>query len=147
MLPVRRIFLGCLALVGIAWLTVGCGSQSADQRLNLKLDELSDGLQARSTDRVMAVLHSHFQTSDALDRDWARRSMTLLFLQNQRIHVVVLNQQTEIDPIYAGQAQTRARVSLSGAERLIPDSARVYALTLNWLQEDGDWQLHRLTWE
>ncbi|MFO7706150.1 MAG: hypothetical protein R6V43_13620 [Halopseudomonas sp.] len=132
-------------------MTAGCGAQSADQRLNLKLDELSNGLEARSTDRVMAVLHTDFQADlqarAALDRDWARRTMTGLFLQNQRVNVVVLNQQTEIDPIYAGQAQTRAQVSLSGAERLIPDSARVYALTLNWLQEHGDWHLHRLTWE
>ncbi|WOD11099.1 hypothetical protein RPW65_19120 [Pseudomonas sp. NyZ704] len=147
MLPVRRILLCWLAVGTIALMIAGCGSQSADERLNLKLDELQDGLEARSTDRVMDVLHSDFQARGELDRDWARRTMTLMFLQNQRVNVLVINQETAIDPVYDGQAVTQAQVSLSGAERFIPDSARVYSVTLNWLEEDGDWQLHRLTWE
>jgi hypothetical protein len=147
MLPVRRILLCWLAVGTIALMTAGCGSQSADERLNLKLDELQGGLEARSSDRVMDVLHSDFQARGELDRDWARRTMTLMFLQNQRVNVLVINQETAIDPVYDGQAVTQAQVSLSGAERFIPDSARVYSVKLNWLEEDGDWQLHRLTWE
>lgn len=147
MLPMRCIHCCCLAVVATALLVAGCGSQSADELLNLRLDQLGNGLQARSTDSVMDVLHEDFQAKDELDRDWARRTMTLMFLQHQRVNVLVINQQTEIDPIYSGQAQTQAQVSLSGADRFIPDSARVYSITLNWLEEDGDWLLHRLTWE
>ncbi|WP_022963634.1 hypothetical protein [Halopseudomonas pelagia] len=147
MLPMLRSPLPLIALIVLAVLITGCGSQSADERLNHSLNELREGIEARSTDRVMGVLHADFLARGELDRDWARRTMTLSFLQNQRVNVLVINQETEIDPIYNGQAQTRAQVSLSGAERFIPDSAQVYALTLSWLEEDGNWQLHRLTWE
>lgn len=149
MLPTPRLprWYLTLTLTLVTLLLGGCGSQSADERLNQSLNELREGIQARSADRVMGLLHGDFQAKGALDRDWARRTMGLLFLQNQRINVIVLNQQTDIDPVYTGQAQTRAQVSLTGAERFVPDSARVYTVTLDWLEEAGEWRLHRLNWE
>lgn len=147
MLPLLRYQLPLVALLLLAALINGCGSQSADERLNHSLKELRDGIEARSADRVMPLLHADFRAGGELDRDWARRTMTLLFLQNQRVNVIVINQQTDIDPVYDGQAQTRAQVNLSGAERFIPESTRMYALTLDWLEVQGQWQLHRLNWE
>ena len=37
--------------------------------------------------------------------------------------------------------------ALTGAEGLIPDSARHYSVTLEWWLEDGEWKLARLGWE
>jgi outer membrane lipoprotein-sorting protein len=147
MLPTLRISRPWVALLCATILISACGSQSADERLNQSLNELQEGIEARSTDRVMDLLHRDFQAKGDLDGDWARRTMTLMFLQNQRINVIVINQQTDIDTVYDGQAQTRAQVSLSGAERFIPDSSRIYTVTLDWMEEDGDWRLHRLNWE
>lgn len=147
MLPTLRLPLPVMALILLATLITGCGSQSADERLNHSLNELREGIEARSPDRVMAVLHADFLARGEFDRDWARRTMAVMFLQNQRVNLLVINQQTEIDPIYSGQAQTRAQISLSGAERFIPDSTRIYTVSLNWLEQDGAWQLHRLSWE
>ena len=38
-------------------------------------------------------------------------------------------------------------LALTGAEGLIPDSARHYSVRLEWWLEDGEWQLARLNWE
>jgi len=81
MLPLRCIRWCRFAVVAVALLAAGCGSQSADERLNLKLDELKVSLEAHSTNRVMDILHQDFQANAGLNCDWARRSMTLMFLQ------------------------------------------------------------------
>ncbi|MFN3580974.1 MAG: hypothetical protein ACK4VV_10940 [Pseudomonas sp.] len=147
MLPAIGSAMRLGALLLISLVLVACGSQSPDERLNHSLKELVEGIEARSSDRVMAVVHPQFEAKGQYDQDWARRTMGVMFLQNQRIKVLVLQQQTEIDPVYSGQARTRAQVSITGAERFIPDTARAYSLTLDWLEEDGDWLLHRLSWE
>lgn len=137
----------CILVLLLMLTLAACGQQSPDERLNQSLDALRQGIESRSSDQVMAVLHPDFQANRQYDRDWARRTMAMMFLQNQRINVLVLSQDTRIDPVYTGQAQTRAQVTLSGAERFIPDSTRHYQITLDWLEDDGDWRLHRLTWE
>jgi hypothetical protein len=57
-------------VVAVALLAAGCGSQSADERLNLKLDELKVSLEAHSTNRVMDILHQDFQANAGLNCDW-----------------------------------------------------------------------------
>lgn len=142
MSPVRFFALGLLALI-----LLGCSRPSPDEQLNRSLTELQEAIEARTSERVLKLLHPEFNAHQPYDRDWARRTMALLFLQHQRIQVLVLNQTTQIDPIYSGQARTEAQVTLSGAERFIPDSTRYYRITLDWLEDDGDWRVHRLSWE
>ena len=38
-------------------------------------------------------------------------------------------------------------LGLTGAEGLIPDSARLYDVKLEWWLDDGEWKLARLDWE
>ncbi|PKM29555.1 MAG: hypothetical protein CVV07_10725 [Gammaproteobacteria bacterium HGW-Gammaproteobacteria-11] len=137
----------CITLLMLVLLLAGCGQQSADERLNQSLTQLQEAIESRSADQLVARLHPDFMANQQYDRDWARRTASLLFLQNQRVNLLVISQQTSIDPVYTGQARTQAQINLSGAQRFIPDSTRLYSVTLNWLEEDGEWLLHRLTWE
>ena len=51
------------------------------------------------------------------------------------------------DAIYGEKGHSQAQVALTGAEGLIPDSARHYAVKLEWWSEGDEWQLARLRWE
>ena len=67
--------------------------------------------------------------------------------QHQRINVLVSSQDTQIDPGYPERAETKARVTLTGAERFLPESAGQYDIRLLWLDDTGEWLLRDIDWQ
>lgn len=126
---------------------LGCGASSPDERLNLAIDQLQNGIEERDRRAVMDLLHPEFIAQSQYDHDWADRTLRLMFLRNQRINVLITRQQTEIDPSYPQRAESEARVTLTGAERLIPNSAGQYDIRLLWEDTDGHWLLRDIDWQ
>ena len=48
---------------------------------------------------------------------------------------------------YEQRAESEARVTLTGAERLIPNSAGQYDIRLLWEDVDGRWLLRDINWQ
>lgn len=131
-----------------ALLLGGCGGKDDPQAaLEAAVQQLQDDIEAKDTGAVMAQLHPDFLARQELDREWAKRTMTLLFLRHKNIQVIALGKNSWIDAAIASKGHTQAQVGLSGAEGLIPDSARHYAVQLEWWLEDDQWRLARLDWE
>ncbi|WP_372877191.1 hypothetical protein [Pseudomonas sp.] len=126
----------------------GCGAKDDPQAsLEAALLRLQDNLEAKDGGAVLEQLHPQFSAQQELDRDWARRTMALLFLRHKNVRVIALSKSSRIDPTYSEKGHTEAQVALTGAEGLIPDSARHYAVKLEWWREGDEWQLARLRWE
>lgn len=131
-----------------ALLLGGCGAKDDPQAaLEAAVQQLQDNIEAKDSGAVMAQLHPDFLARQELDREWAKRTMALLFLRHKNIQVIALGKNSWIDTAIAGKGHTQAQVGLSGAEGLIPDSARHYAVQLEWWLEDDQWKLARLSWE
>jgi hypothetical protein len=95
----------------------------------------------------MEQLHPQFSAQQQYDSEWAGRTMALLFLRHKQVKVLALSQSSNIDPTYSSKGYTEAQVAMTGAEGLIPDSARHYSVKLEWWLEDGEWRLAKLDWE
>lgn len=135
-----------LLLLGL--LLSGCGAKDDPQaRLEAAVQQLQDNLEAKKTAAVLDQLHKEFRAQQVNDRDWAKRTMTLLFLRHNNVKVLALSKDSRVDVTYPDKGYTNAQVALTGAEGLIPDSARHYAVKLEWWQDDGEWKLARLEWE
>lgn len=125
-----------------------CGAKDDPQAsLEAAVQRLQDNLEAKRTGAVLEQLHPQFSAQQEFDRDWAKRTMTLLFLRHKHVRVLALSKTSQLDPTYREKGHTEAQVALTGAEGLIPDSARHYALKLEWWREDDEWQLARLSWQ
>lgn len=134
--------------ISLTLLLVGCGARDDPQAaLEAAVQQLQDNLEAKSTGAVMAQLHDDFLARQALDREWAKRTMALRFLRHKNIKVLALGKHSWIDQALSSKGYTEAQVGLSGAEGLIPDSARHYAVKLEWWRDGDEWQLARLEWE
>lgn len=143
-MSLRHLALVCLlALAGVA----GCTRDSPEVALEKALSQLQENLEGKRSSAVLDQLHSQFTAQGQYDRDWARRTMALLFLRHKNVQVIALSKQSQIDPVYRDKGQTRGVVMLAGAQGLLPDSARHYKLSLEWWLEEGEWQLARLEWE
>ncbi len=126
----------------------GCGGVDDPQAaLEAAVQQLQDNLEAKKTNAVIEQLHPEFMAQAEFDRDWAKRTMTLMFLRHKNIKVLALSKSSHVDPTYSEKGHTDAQVGLLGAEGLIPDSAKHYAVKLEWWLDDGEWRLARLDWQ
>ncbi len=140
----RKLF---LSLFLLAFLLTGCGHDDPRAQLDAAVKQLQDSLEAKNSGAVMEQLHGDFRANGELDRDWARRTMTLMFLRHQQIKVIVLSSESQLDPTYSSRGHTQAQVVLTGADNLIPDSAAHYSVKLEWRREGSGWKLARLDWQ
>ncbi|WP_454256383.1 hypothetical protein [Pseudomonas sp. Marseille-Q8238] len=134
-------FLLCLALLA------GCSRNDPQAALEAAVQQLQDNLEAKRPSAVIEQLHAQFGAQQHYDRDWAARTMTLLFMRYKQVKVIALSKNSHIDPTYRNKGYTQAQVALTGAQGLIPESAGHYSVKLEWWLEDGEWQLARLDWE
>lgn len=140
----RKLF---LSLLLFGFLLSGCSSDDPQAQLEAAATRLQGNLEARNTDAVMQQLHGDFRAQGEYGRDWARRTMTMLFLRHQQVKVIALSTDNRIDPTYSNRGHTEAQVALTGAENLIPDSAAHYAVKLEWWRDGSEWKLARLDWQ
>lgn len=142
MLNWRRFILLCAILLA------ACGRSDPQAVLDAAARNLQTALESKDTSAVMALLHPDFAAQQPEDnREWAKRTMTAMFLRHRNIQVIALLQKSWIDSQASSRAFTDAQVALTGAEGLIPDSARQYRVKLEWSLHDKQWKLFRLQWE
>lgn len=135
------------AFLLICALLAGCTPSDPQAALEAAVQQLQDNLEAKNTGDVMEQLHPQFSAQQQYDRTWAQRTMAMLFLRHKQVRVIAIGTSSEVDPTYSEKGHTRAEVAMTGAEGLIPDSARHYSVKLEWWLEDGEWKLARLDWE
>ncbi|MBE0587509.1 MAG: hypothetical protein CVU36_06060 [Betaproteobacteria bacterium HGW-Betaproteobacteria-9] len=141
----RRIFMGVLFC-----LTVGLTACSKDDplaSLEAAVQQLQDQIEARDTGAVMDLLDAKFRAQDEFDADWARKTMTLMFLRYAQVKVIAVSRNSRIDPPGSPIGLTEAQVVVTGAQGLIPERVTPYAVTMEWRLEGADWKLRDLRWE
>ena len=141
-----RIF--ALAFLMLCTLLAGCDSKDDPQAaLEAALQQLQDNLQTKKNSAVLEQLHPQFSAQGELDRDWAQRTMLLLFMRHKNIKVLALSKHSYLDATYRDKGHAEAQIGLTGAESLIPDSAHHFSVKLEWWLEGDEWKLARLNWE
>ncbi|NWF44221.1 hypothetical protein F3K02_02985 [Hydrogenophaga sp. D2P1] len=141
----RRIFLGVLFC-----LTVGltaCSKDDPQASLEAAVQQLQDQIEARDTGAVMDLLDAKFRAQDEHDADWARKTMTLMFLRYAQVKVIAVSRSSRIDPPGSPIGLTEAQVVVTGAQGLIPERVTPYAVTLEWRRDGDNWKLYDLKWE
>ncbi|MCL2309059.1 MAG: hypothetical protein FWC42_02115 [Proteobacteria bacterium] len=135
-------FLLCLLLLA------ACGRSDPQAALDSAVKNLQTSLEKKDANAVMALLHPGFSAQQPEDdREWAKRTMALMFLRYKNVGIAALSQNNRIDPQASVRAFTDADIALTGGEGLLPDNARHYRVRLEWRLLDKQWKLIRLQWE
>lgn len=143
-MPAKRF---ALPFMLICALLGGCTQSDPQAALEAAVQQLQDNLEAKHTSAVLEQLHPQFRAQQQYDRQWAQRTMALLFLRHKQVKVLALGKSSSLDATYRNKGHTQAEIALTGAENLIPDSAGHYSVRLEWWLEDDEWKLARLDWE
>ncbi len=147
-LPRRRWLLWAGAAAALA----ACGQPSDPQAaLEAAVQRLQDALEAKDADAVLDLLDPRFRaqsdTSEGMDREWARKTMALMFLRYASVKVIAVTRSSRVDAAGARTGRTEAQVLITEAQGLIPERAAPYAVELQWWREGDDWKLRDLRWE
>ncbi|MCW5668811.1 MAG: hypothetical protein KIT86_04055 [Hydrogenophaga sp.] len=140
-----RRFAWTLLLVPL--LLAGCGKTDPQTALEAAVQALQDNLEAKKSGAVMDQLHPNFQAGEGMDREWAKRTMALMFLRYAHIRIVAVTRSSRIDTGSSQVGHTEAQVVVTGAQGLIPERAEPYAIRLQWRLDGSDWKLIELQWE
>lgn len=124
-----------------------CSKDDPQVSLEAAVQQLQDQIEARDTGAVMDLLDARFRAQDGYDADWARKTMTLLFLRYAQVKVIAVSRNSRIDPPGSPIGLTEAQVVVTGAQGLIPERVTPYAVTLEWRLEGADWKLRDLRWQ
>ena len=138
------IVLFCMALVVSA-----CGKKEEDplEALNAQVDALMEALQTQHIRHAMAILHPQFTAQDNLGQDWARKTMTAMFLRDSNIGVRAMQREARMFPGAREAAEVKARILLTGAEGVLPSDGNYVEVDSEWRQDGGEWKLFRLRWK
>lgn len=135
-------------LVAGALALLGCGQPDDPQAaLDATVQRLQDALEAKDVDAVLDLLDAKFRAQDELDREWARKTMALMFLRYQQVKVIAVTRSSRVDAAGGQTGRTEAQVLVTGAQGLIPERAAPYAVQLEWWREGGNWKLRDLRWQ
>ncbi|MDR1350538.1 MAG: hypothetical protein LBJ59_07160 [Zoogloeaceae bacterium] len=140
----------CLTLLflGAGLFFSACSRTDPQVALEASAHELQSALEEKDARRVLSLLSEDFATAAPENgREWARRTMLLMFTRYQNIRVMVLSSESRIDAQMPDRASSTAKVALIGAEGLIPDNARQFQVRMGWVKDGKDWKLTRLEWE
>jgi len=111
------------------------------------VQQLQDNLEAKNNSAVLEQLHPQFSAQGEFDREWAKRTMLLLFMRHKNVEVLALSKASYVHETYREKGFTEAQVALVGAENLFPDSARHFTVEMEWWLEGDEWKLARLSWQ
>ena len=137
-----------LCVLGLIALSLaGCGKTDPKSALDAAVQQLQDNLEAKKTGDVMDQLHPSFQAGEGMDRDWAKRTMTLMFMRYANIKIIAVTRNSRIDSGTSQVGHTDAKVVVTGAQGLIPERAEPYAVQLQWRLDGSEWKLTELRWE
>lgn len=136
-----------LLTLSSSFLLAACARDDPQASLEAAAQQLQDHIEAKNTRAVMDMLHSRFRAQAELDREWAQKTMSLLFLRYPNVKVVAVTRRSQVDPDTPLSGQTEAQVLLSGAQGLIPERVAPYAITLRWRRESDNWKLLDLEWQ
>jgi hypothetical protein len=106
-----------------------------------------DDPQAALDAAVLALLDAKFRAQDELDREWARKTMALVFLRYQNVKVIAVSRSSSLDPAAGRIGRTEAQVLVTGAQGLIPERVSPYAVQMEWWRDGDDWKLRDLRWQ
>ncbi len=131
----------------VALLLVGCARDDPQAALVAAAKALQENIENKDSAALLAQIHPDFRANAQYDREWVRRTATLMFLRHRNVQVLALSSDSWLDPSYAEKGYSEAQVALIGAQSLLPQSAGHYHVRLEWWLEDGEWLLARLAWE
>ncbi|MCW8964986.1 MAG: hypothetical protein OQL16_14410 [Gammaproteobacteria bacterium] len=128
-------------------LLTACSQPPVEEAIRNNMQIIQTAIEEKDRSEVLSYLTEDFTGNQHINKEEAGKMLIAKFLLHNKITITVLKTEITPHPGYNFVANGKHSVVVTGADRLVPDSARVYEVKSHWELKDDDWMLARLTWE
>lgn len=138
-------------VASLVFLLSACGKTPPEEAIGKNIDELQLAIQEKDNGGVREHLSSQFrgfgERGTQLDADNVRQYLAGIFLRYRNINVLISNTSIAVAEYDPYRATSTSSVVVTGADGLIPDTARVYQVKGTWVLEEDEWKLLEVAWD
>lgn len=125
----------------------GCSRTSPEEAIRANIKAAQQAVEERDASDAVEHVAEHFLGNGRLTRQDLRRMLIGIFLRHQNINVVITRMDVNVNPHDPMSADMEGVVVATGAQNLLPQDGRIYKISGEWQDIDGEWMLVRLDWE
>jgi hypothetical protein len=142
----RKRIVHWFTLCALLVLASGCNRQSSDeQRLRQAVAAMQTAAEARELRPILDYLAEDFQGNGRYRKANIGGMLLLQFRQNRHVHIYLRITGLRVT---GDRATIRCRAILAGRdEKIVPERARVLEINSEWQRRDGEWRVHKATWD
>ena len=133
----------------ISILVIGCTKSTPEQAILDNIDAIEAAIQDKNNSDVREHVSKQFRGGGGSTQVSAENLQAYLagvFLRYAHIGVIISNTKVEVSEFDPYSATSTSSVAVTGAENIVPDSARLYTVHATWRLESEQWKLIELKW-
>lgn len=132
------------AAVGLAALCLTACSEGDDaDRIARAITAIEEGIEEKSSGSVLDNLAENFRTENGMQRKQIQGVMFYQFRRYPRIEILITNRDIRVQ---GEQADVTLDALVMGGKTLLPEQGSLYAVSMRWHRNQGQWLLSRIKW-
>ena len=131
----------------LSLLLFSCSQTPPEEAIENIMEEIEIAIEQKDNASIMKHVHESFRGNEHIDKTQLRKLLTVHFLRHNNINVVVTQMNIEHDPLQPYYAEMKGIAAVTGAENILPQDGRIYAIEGSWELHGDDWKLTELTWQ
>ena len=128
-----------------------CTKSAPEDIIKKNINAIQTAIEDKNNSGVRQHISRQFNASGAggirLTDANLRQYLAGIFIRYNNIRLLISNTEVRIEEFDPYRAESRTNVTVTSAEGLIPDTARIYQVRGSWVQEDGEWKLIQISWQ
>jgi len=143
----KRFFTSGILFALFTLLLSACDKTPDEEKIQNNIQAIQNAVENKELMGIGKYLHKDFLANRSMD---SKQLKQMLFVQGKRhsnISIVIVSQETTIDPVYIEKAETTLSVVMAGSSGGLPEDGSVRVVDLEWRKVGSDWQIIKANWE
>lgn len=136
-----------LVMAFIAIMLAACGKTPPEEAILANIKASQKAVENRDAGDAVKYLTDNFSGNRGMDKQELRRLLAVIFLQHKNINVVITRMDIKVNEYDPSTATMEGVVVATGADRLLPSDGRIFKVNGDWILQNDEWRLSKISWQ
>jgi hypothetical protein len=143
---IKRLINGA-AIAVIFFMLAACDKTPPEEAILANIKASQKAVENRDAGDAVKYLADNFSGNRGMDKQELRRMLAVIFLRHKNINVVITRMDIKINEYDPSTATMEGVVVATGADRLLPSDGRIFKVNGDWVLQNDEWKLAKISWE